>query len=96
MPLFLLRFYFLLADIQSNHSLQIKDSATFIYGGGSRRHDREVLKRDVQTDNFISFIGTGIASFFLWFSFLNTVTTCMYYMLRYLRSYTKIDSFVPV
>ena len=63
MPLFLRCIYFLLADIQSNHSLQIKHSDTFMYGGGSRRHNREVLKRDVQTDNFISFIGTGISTF---------------------------------
>ena len=67
MPSFLRRFYFLIADIQSNHLLQIKHSDTFICGGGSRRHNREVLKRDVQTENFISFIGTGIASFFFGF-----------------------------
>ena len=64
MPVFLHRFYFLLADIRSNHSFRIKHSDTFIYGGGSRRHGREVLKRDVQTDNFTSFIGAGKANFF--------------------------------
>ena len=41
MPLFLRRFYFLPADIQSHHSLRIKPSDTFMYGGGSRRHNRE-------------------------------------------------------
>ena len=63
MPSSLRRFDFLLADIQSHHLLQINRSDTLNIAADINITIEKRLKRVVQIDNFVSFIGTGIARF---------------------------------
>ena len=65
MPSFLCSFNFLLADIHSHHSLQIKHTDTL--NMAVPINTTEVFKRDVQIYAFIWLTGIGIASFSLVF-----------------------------